>query len=311
MTSWVWMQGVDMALVDKALDPVSPEDDRPSVIDLIQKHVETIEKVRLQLQEHPLYDKTKHDDLWILRFVLSHKAKVKRCTQAAKTALQFREKHKLDDIDLRHYKPPFFEAEEDLAIGGSPSVGHSASLRFPKGTLTTTIPNKKLGTLSFMQFAEIAKGDVVAAKTLSDVDWNAPFIAMSEWSFQWLDYVTRTTGRLTKNVRFLSFKDVGFSALKNPKAGNRDGKIMGEMEDVYPQLLHAIYIHDAPHWIHVIWSFARRIMPKRVVEKIDILEPSQNENELKKILRFVDIDTLPEALGGKNTIPPHEWPAVG
>jgi hypothetical protein len=83
------------------------------------------------------------------------------------------------------------------------------------------------------------------------------------------------------------------------------------MEDVYPQLLHAIYIHEAPHWIHVIWSIVRRIMPKRVVEKIDVLEPKTNAGELKKVLRFIDIETLPESLGGKNTVPPHEWPVVG
>ncbi|CAJ1956377.1 unnamed protein product [Cylindrotheca closterium] len=310
MTSWIWMQGVDKALVDKAIDPVSPEDDRPSVIDLIQEHADTIEKVRLGLQEDPLFDKTKHDDLWILRFVLSHKSKMKRCVQAAKTTLEFREKYKLDGIDLRHFEPPHFESK-DLAIGGSPSVAHSTSLRFPKGALTLTIPNRQLGTVSFMQFAEIAKGDLQAAKTLSDVDWNAPFIAMSEWSFQWLDYITRTTGRLTKNVRFLNFQGVSFSAINNRKAGSRDGKIMGEMEDVYPQLLHAIYIYEAPHWIHVIWSMVRRIMPKRVVEKIDVVEPKTNADELKKILRFVDLKTLPQSLGGKNTVPPNEWPVLG
>lgn len=47
------------------------------------------------------------------------------------------------------------------------------------------------------------------------------------------------------------------------------------MEDVYPQLLHAIYICNAPSFIHTIWALVRPIMPKRVVSKIDIIEPKK------------------------------------
>jgi len=139
-----------------------------------------------------------------------------------------------------------------------------------------------------------------------------PFIAMSEWNFQWLNYVTRTTGRLKKIVRFFSMEGAKLKYLGNNRtARKRDGKILGEMEDVYPQLLLAIFICNAPHWMHMVWSLARRIIPKRVVEKIDVLEPKTNPAELQKILRFIDIETLPVSLGGKNTVPPNEWPVIG
>jgi hypothetical protein len=41
------------------------------------------------------------------------------------------------------------------------------------------------------------------AKNVAKEDWLPTCCYMSEWSFQWLDYITRTTGLLTKSVRFV------------------------------------------------------------------------------------------------------------
>ena len=72
MTSWPWMQGFDVAIADP-IEPVNEHDDRVSVKDLIKEHREKIDKIREGIQDDPLYDPTRHDDLWIVRFWLSHK----------------------------------------------------------------------------------------------------------------------------------------------------------------------------------------------------------------------------------------------
>jgi hypothetical protein len=54
------------------------------------------------LASDPLYEPNKHDDLWIVRFLLSHKQKVKAVTKAAQYTLQFRAKHQLDEVDIRY-----------------------------------------------------------------------------------------------------------------------------------------------------------------------------------------------------------------
>jgi hypothetical protein len=76
--------------------PVCNEDVRPSVLDLIEKNRKTIDAVKQALEKDPLYTAEKHDDLWIFRFVLSHKKKVKEAVKAATSTLKYRKEHKLD-----------------------------------------------------------------------------------------------------------------------------------------------------------------------------------------------------------------------
>lgn len=96
---------------------------------------------------------------------------------------------------------------------------------------------------------------------------------LTEWSFQWLDYITRVTGRLTKSIRLLNFKEMKMSniSLENSK---RDTAALGVMEDVYPQLLQTIYLCHGPAWIEIIWRILRPFIPKRVAGKIDFMSPN-------------------------------------
>lgn len=79
------------------------------------------------------------------------------------------------------------------------------------------------------------------------------------------------------------------------------------MEDVYPQLLQALLIYNAPSWIQSTWSIFRPIMPKRVVEKIDIINPKKNAKEKNRLLAFLSEEDMPVALGGNNTTSPRDW----
>lgn len=102
MACWAWMKGVDDVIADP-IAPVDANDARPSVKDLIEDHRKTICEIKSDLEKDPLYSPHKHDDLWILRFVLSHKSNSKVATQAAKTTLLFRQEHKLDEEDIRAF----------------------------------------------------------------------------------------------------------------------------------------------------------------------------------------------------------------
>lgn len=79
--------------------------------------------------------------------------------------------------------------------------------------------------------------------------------------------------------------------------------VMGKMEDCYPQLLETIFACYAPSFMHWIWTFIRPIMPKRVVEKIDVIEPNINENERRRLLKHVASENLPVDYGGTSTTP--------
>ena len=83
--------------------------------------------------------------------------------------------------------------------------------------------------------------------------------------------------------------------------------VMGEMEDCYPQLLETIFACYAPTFMHVVWSLIRPIMPRRVIDKVDIIEPHRNEKERARLLKHISMQNLPTDYGGINTKPVIEW----
>jgi hypothetical protein len=182
------MKGVEVAIAD-AIPPVCPEDDRPAVKDLIQEHRAKIDKITEAVKDHPLYDPNKHDDLWILRFWLSHK-KTKAAIDAAKYTLQFRQEHHLDDKDIRDTAPH----------------------RVKEGKVH--------------EYISAWKEDDIVVEKFDESYWLASMSYCTEWAFQWLDYVTRTTGRLTKSIRLIDTAGFAMGDF-NRECTRRDGKYMG------------------------------------------------------------------------------------
>eukprot|EP00934_Nitzschia_sp_Nitz4_P004463 Nitzschia sp. Nitz4//scaffold2_size372955//364880//365770//NITZ4_000483-RA/size372955-processed-gene-0.555-mRNA-1//-1//CDS//3329546958//4453//frame0 len=294
MTSWPWMQGIDLAIADP-IEPVVPEDTRPSVKDLIKEHRDKIDKVRAAIEEDPLYDTTKHDDLWILRFVLSHK-KSKPAIVAAKHTLLFRKKYDLDSKDIRDVT--FQDCDWK-------SVAEYRKHRCYDDGIVTTIPDERRGVIVYIK---MSKTNADAHKLVSKESWNQAFVYVAEWSHQHLDYVTRTTGRLTKSARIVDLAGMTMSKALSDKEGTKlDGEIVAEMEDVYPQLLETLFLCHPPEWLHIVWSIVRPIMPKRVMEKMDIMTPHKNEKEKKKLLKHVSAENLPKSYGGKNVSSLQSW----
>ena len=79
------------------IQPVTQEDDRPDICDLIEKHLHDINAVRKLIVKDPLFNSTLYDELWILRFIMSHKNPV-QAAKAAKKAMQIREEYKLNEL---------------------------------------------------------------------------------------------------------------------------------------------------------------------------------------------------------------------
>jgi hypothetical protein len=217
MTTWPWMQGVEEAIADP-IEPLNAHDKRESVKALIEEHCEKIDKIKFEIAQEPLYDPTKHDDLWVLRFWLSHK-KTKDAIAAAKTTLDFRKKWDLDAKDIRKKAP---HKSKD------PRVAEYWKVRCQGDGIICTLPHKKRGVVLFLKFAQLSPE---ASSVLDDETWDYSFVYTSEWCHQWLDYVTRTTGRLTKSIRFIDMRGVSLTKHFDRASMKRDSKIMNEMED--------------------------------------------------------------------------------
>lgn len=294
MTTWPWMKGVEEAIADP-IEPIDSHDERLSVKALIEEHRVKIDKIKFEIAQEPLFDPTKHDDLWVLRFWLSHK-KSKNAIAAAKTTMAFRKKYNLDAEDIRKMTPSDKSKDKRVA--------EYWKVRCQGDGIVCTIPDKKRGVILFIKFAQM---NPQASELLDEDTWDWSFISSSEWTHQWLDYVTRTTGRLTKSVRFVDMTDLRLFKHMDRASTKRDAKIMNEMEDVYPQLLETLYGCWPPSFMHKVWAFIRPIMPKRIIDKIDLITPDTNQGERARLLKHISEKNLPERFGGSNKVDPADW----
>jgi CRAL/TRIO domain len=295
-SGWIWMKDVAVAIAEQPISPVNELDDRPALVDLFTEYRTLIDKVATELATDPLYDASKHDDLWIVRFLLSHKKNVKASVKAAKHTLMVRAKHKLDEKDLR-FSP----------VG--PDVPDEAFRRYLKycadDVLQPTIPDPKLGVVFYINAGHFDHN--VLVKNVDEADWLPSFLYCSEWSHQWVDYISRTTGRLTASIRIMDLKGLSFKSLSF-EGQKRDGKAMKVSEDCYPQMLKSIFVCRGPSWVINVWRLVRPVFPKRVVEKMDFLAPDKNEKERDRMLKYISMENLPTRFGGKYSTWPVNYP---
>jgi hypothetical protein len=283
------MKGVDTAIADP-IDPINEYDERESVKDLIIEHKEKIDKIRADIEKHPLYDSSKHDDLWFLRFWLSHK-KSKTAIAAAQHTLEFRKKYHLDDKDVRAVPPQL--PPPDVEVLKRLAECHTNAMQF-------LVPDPQRGVIVFAKLAAVDQKKSVA--TLTQADVVDVYVYWSEWSHQNVDYVTRTTGRLTKSVRFVDLAHMPMFDV-NMEYNKRESMAVHEMEDCYPQMLEKVYLVNCPVWVQIPWRILRPLMPKRVVSKIDFIDPAKRETERRRLYKYLGEDSIPTALGGTNTGP--------
>jgi hypothetical protein len=294
MTSWPWMNGADIAIADP-IPLLNDQDDRPSVRALVQDNRKAIHEVKEDLQSDPLFNADKHDDLWILRFLLNHKKNTKVAAKAAKTTLAFRKEHNLDEQDIR-----------SLPVGTDPGSMNEAELRYSKycteDAIMFVVPDVKRGVIASFRVASVDQHGL--AKNVGKKDWLPTLCYISEWTFQWVDFVTRTTGRLTKSARFLDMEGCGLSGISY-KCTKRDTVAMRVMQDCYPQMLQSRFLCNAPAWIQIPWHIIRPLMPERGVSKVDFIAPRKSEKERKRLFQHVSEEN--SILRGRRSCDLSKW----
>ena len=303
-STWIWMKGAATPLVHVPSAPTHPGDDRPAVRDLIAANRSSIDALKdaLAAADEPLYRPLKHDDLWLVRFVLSHKKNTKKALKAARHALEFRKQHRLDEKDIRPYPPGYRHVETNPELAAMTEYASD-------DTFNWCLPEGDQGNVVlFCRYAGYDQNSLV--ENVPESAWGPAFIYLSEWAFQWTDYITRTTGLLTKNVRLIDFEGMSMFAM-NREIGRRDGAAMKLTNDVYPQMLRAILICHSPSWLQAIWRVMRVILPGRLVEKFDFIDPLTNLKERARLLKFIPKEKLPVRFGGDYKPWPVAYPLPG
>ena len=186
------------------IPPVTPDDTRPSVKELIAQHQDCIHQVRLPLQDDPLFHAQIHDDLWILRFVLSHKSRIQNSLRAARATLAYRHHYHLDTTDLRHCNVHETSSSTPAAVQRFMHFCAPHTVRY-------VIPDASRGVIGFYQLSGLDQQLIV--RDLDEADWEDTFRFIAEWIFQWNDYITRTTGQLTKPIRVMHISNIPLSSI--------------------------------------------------------------------------------------------------
>lgn len=272
-------------------------DKRPHISDLLQTHSTAINVVRSIIREHPLYDKSRYDDIWILRFVLSKK-NTNKAILAAIATMKFRHEKGLNNIgDIRSRLPNHKDVKHLL-----PGQKKLLSLCDDKAFVYAQ-PDVDRGILSYTTLSKLNMPSL--GKYISKEDLEEVYIYRSEAVYQNLDEITRRTGRLTKEARLMVLGGISMTRIDMTFA-KRDAAVSKSMQDFYPQMVGAVYIVDPPRWVNFMWRIMKPLLPKSMVEKFDFIFPCKVEKDLRKLFPFISIEKLPKVFGGRHEV----WPPL-
>jgi len=325
----------------------STSDDRPLISDLLLKYSKEIDSVRNKIKDEELYQKDtaaendvdqkhrrRYDDIWILRYVLSHgKDDLEGAAEAAIQTMVFREEKNLnnqDNYDLRYRMQNIGDSQDTkrfkslsvtTAVKAAPLPGwEKVNDCCSKNASMMIQPNLDRGPILIFDMSTFNM-DLVHEKFTHDelLETN---LYTNECIFQVLDDVTRRTGKLTKFCKIIDMNGVQLSKV-NRSYIKADAKVSQELENMYPQLVGTVLLVNAPSWISIIWSFAKMFMPKRSISKVDILpamkktkknsssssssSSTSSKSQMKQVkpfLKYISEEHLPEKYGGQNK----QWP---
>ena len=275
--------------VANAIKQVTEQDNRLPVKQLLAENAVAISALRTALLDHPLFRPREHDELWLLRYVLSHKKSVAAAAKAARYTLQWRQEHAMDQLAAELRATP---GERGLASHPAFVLVHKAHVQ--PGGIHLVQPHPQRGPLLI---GTMTLFDYTAAMAIPRVAYLRYIQCINEWSFNECDRVTRETGLLTKQARFVQCKNFRLGSL-NREWLALDGQVSKEMEDCYPQHLGQILVLDPPGWALIMWRAVKMLFPARMVEKVDLLPLSSRKELERRVLRFMSFADLPASHGG-------------
>jgi len=270
--------------------PPTPKSPAPGteVAKLCAEHSKAIADMAKALQSNELYDPAHHDELWLLRFLLSAKSKVEKATADAAACLQWRVDHKMDQVAAKLRKGTWADWP------GHPLVQEITPMH-------VTHPDKSRGTIVFQRLAD---SDLDRLGEIDEEEFIQYQLYLKEWLFQRRDATSRRTGTLAKNTIVLDMSGFSSKYLNNKRfKGLLTHKTIKTADEMYPQSLGTMVIVGLPGSIAFLFkTVVMPLAPKKVQEKIRVA--SDPPAEFKRI--GLGLEHVPVPLGGAALWPPPE-----
>ena len=243
-------------------------------------------RVRVLLQTlsgdgHVVGDSTPYDDIWALRFVLSHPEDADAARAAAETLRWRAEKKEMLAAAATGERPKRVEVMERLVVAqyhGETSTG--APLYIIRAGISNT----------------------VALTTEHTHDEVVEFMMYrKEIGFLLCDAITRKTRKLTKLVTVNDLSHVSLLAGTDKRFTAVLGAASKLSETLYPQLLDRAVLINAPYIFGAIWSIIKGMVSTKTRAKVALCGTSDTrKGDISKcpFAKLINLHTVPSFLGG-------------
>uniref|UniRef100_A0A7S0NV44 CRAL-TRIO domain-containing protein n=1 Tax=Calcidiscus leptoporus TaxID=127549 RepID=A0A7S0NV44_9EUKA len=262
------------------------------VSDLIQKHRDLLDSLRSEVQDHAHFKPDQHDDIFLLRFLLSHKLKLPKAKAACCNALRIRAELALDDAAKMVTSSSWRHWED--------GVVHDTA-KYMIAMYRCEQPDADLGPIWYIKLSELDFQGLMAAADLSQ--YRRTNILLNEWLFQRLDETTRRTGVIAKTIRVIDARGWKPSGTFQ-KWFKTDAKLLADFSDLYPQMLGCVLVLNVPGPLKFLWdNVLKRLLPDKVTEKVDLIDPAKKASDAAVVEKWLSLDYWPERFGGRNKSP--------
>lgn len=256
---------------------------------MIREHRGLLDELQALVRGMSDYDEARHDDLHLLRFLLSHKMRPIAASKAFGNALRWRSENKIDEISaaIRNgLEQPGFPRYNDI---------------FPKFPAQIFIPPSPVEQPYF--FGSAGAADIHGLmQAITPADFVQYTFYINERLFFECDAATRRTGRIVRFVRVVDARGFGVKHF-NLQFARANAAAARMSEDAYPQLLGAMFVCNVSTTFKTLWdTTVARLMPKRVLEKTFVLMPLASAKDRQRLLSWIPEEHLPLAVGGSLAI---------
>jgi hypothetical protein len=251
-----------------------------------------LDALNAALHADPLFDASKHDDLFLLRFLLSYEPRgsdVSAAVAAVRRSLSLRQIHKLDEVghDLEHTP-----MRRWLDAHLHEQLAHAIDVHIVQ-------PHPDAPLIVCTRLSECHFENLLTE--LGSANYVRASIMLMEFVSRRMDAATRRTGRLVKYIRAMDCSGLSSSSLFEGLRFLRmeAAKVIRDMQVLYPQMLGNVLFLHGPTTATVIYDrVIRPLMPSKVSQKTLVLCPRKWKAHAKLLASLVPATHLHTSYGG-------------
>lgn len=254
-----------------------------SVDDLLGQHSSTIGALRKSVA--PLLTDPSQDDIYLLRYLLSHGFDTKKCAAEISRAVEWREKH--SELLQR-------------ARSGQPLEYDDVLRKYAVSGVHRTTTNG--GPLTIVRAGLSNAVAIMDALTYDQVlDW---FMYENEKIHLFCDAATRKSRKFVKAVSIIDLKNYPLFGGKDKQFQKATGEATKLSAFLYPQLLQCTVMINVPAVFRYAFPLVKRFFSKKTLDKLkvcpaDTLDRTKNAKACPFATKLVDFDDIPTFLGGE------------